>query len=221
MVKYVFGNVLRLQKFLLQNPYRGNIILGGGIMVAADIAIQQIFKTKKVDWKRTAVMASWASMVVVPTRYRVIQLWDRVLSGKYAFFKGLATNQTLTCTLLPTFMIFSSSLHGALNGKRPNFEEINDKIRDNFKTSWVAMTCFWTPFHSFNFFLVPPVWRVITASCGQFFSGCFLSMMQFGQLDVLLQKFHHSRHQFHSSPSPVDGLARCQNNFSSVESSGQ
>lgn len=209
--RFVMGKVMHLQKFLLQNPYRGNILMGGGIMLTADIAIQNIFPTKKVDWKRTAVMASWASMVVVPARYRVIKLWDRVLSGKYAFFKGLATNQTLTCTLLPTFMIFSSSVHGALNGKRPNIQEIEEKIRDNFKTSWVAMTCFWTPFHSFNFFLVPPVWRVITASCAQFFSGCFLSMMQFGQLDTILHKFRQSQ----SGSGPVDGLARCQSKLAS------
>jgi len=160
-------------------------------MVCADSTCQQL-KKAKFDWKRTLTLSCWVGCVVVPLRYRVIRFWDHVIGKRSSFWKGLATNQTLTCCLLPTFMTVSSVAYALLNKESPDMEKIRSKIKSDFLPSWAAMTMFWCPFHTLNFYFVPPVWRVISASCAQFLSGCFLSMMQFGHLQPLLSNIRGS-----------------------------
>merc|ERR1719219_847693 len=182
------GNVRQL---LLRRPYFGNMILGGTIMIFADSAVQRI-KKEKFDWKRTLTLTCWASLVVVPVRYRVIRFWDRTLGKRSAFWKGLATNQTLTCCLLPVFITSNSIVYSFINNQNPDFTAIKTKLQNDLVPTWAAMSMFWCPFHSLNFYFVPPVWRVISASGAQFLSGCFLSMMQFGHLEPVLSKIRGS-----------------------------
>jgi len=186
-------------KVLRKYPLPGNIALGGSIMLGADCYAQNLQATQlqqqlKLDYRRMAVMTSWVCCCVVPARYFVIRFWDRTLRNYGSFAKGLATNQTLTLCLLPLFMTTSTISYNLLSEDSHSLGEIQQKVKTKLShdlvPSWLACTLFWTPVHSINFYFIPPLYRVLFASCAQFFSNTFLSYMQFGGLlDLIRSKW--------------------------------
>lgn len=207
MFKRLFS---RYQHNLRKRPYTTNLLSSGTIFVVGDLLAQYFFPNQPVasddpkhqqkvalakpdqfqfDYLRCARAFVYGGVIFSPIGYH----WYRFIAGVSSPVK--VANRTLQTVLNNTTRVFVDqamfspiavlmyfSLMSMLELR--SYDEIKQKLRDNYwatlKTNWLV----WPLFQSFNFTVVPLEFRLLSSNILAIFWNCYLSYLNSSKLEA-------------------------------------
>ncbi|XP_077865948.1 mpv17-like protein [Saccoglossus kowalevskii] len=144
-----------------------------GTTYAVSEFTQQTIIADSYDFPRIIRFGIWGGCFNGPFNYRWYKFLDAILPGaavKTVVTKVFLEKFTATPTILYSFYVVMS----ILERKDDIFTEANQKIIPTYLASWG----FWAPAQAINFYLVPPVYRVVYVGTVAFIWANFLCFMK-------------------------------------------
>ncbi|ESN98469.1 hypothetical protein HELRODRAFT_192938 [Helobdella robusta] len=162
-----------------------NTLANGFLLAAGDFVVQQVdrYNEKKlnpesvrefVDWQRTKRFLI-TGLCFGP----VLHGWYSLLDWKFpkATIRSVAWkvfyDQTIACPCSITYFFFATGLQ---EGKR--FKECVAELKEKFVAAYLVDWLIWPAAQTFNFFFIPPTFRVIFVSSTTFVYSIFLSYIK-------------------------------------------
>ena len=170
-----------LRAFTARFPTLASGITGYGVMAIGDGLVQTTVEASVGDFDtvRNVTSASFqgAAGMFMGRWWRFL---DALIPG--TTITKLALNQVaLSCTLTPSFLIWSGTVEAPLHGVAVDWAQLGDRLRSELPTLLPTSFCFWLPFNSINFMVVPPHLRVAFISSVSVAWGGYLSFVSHGR----------------------------------------
>eukprot|EP01012_Entosiphon_sulcatum_P008776 TRINITY_DN14821_c0_g1_i1.p1 TRINITY_DN14821_c0_g1~~TRINITY_DN14821_c0_g1_i1.p1 ORF type:complete len:184 (+),score=21.45 TRINITY_DN14821_c0_g1_i1:464-1015(+) len=151
---------------LRHRPLRTNVISAGLILSVGD-RIAQVVEGGEKDhnFARSARLAVWGSLISAPISYywfRQLERWWPASGGFKAALRKTVVNQLIMAPFLNALFFFYVIIWQ--DSDHSIWKRWQLKMSQEYYLTIFLSTSLWTPMHLFNFFVLPPDFRVVFQS---------------------------------------------------------
>jgi len=166
-------------------PITTNALTSGTVMLLGDVAAQKLEGSDSIEWKRTAVLASFNGGFGAPFFTLFWRALEARVPGQHlraAVAKAVLTAVLANPVMNGAFFTYSTALEHAIFPQKPGgpglLEAVETKLREKYLRTIATSASVWIPVNTANFALVAPQYRVLVSQGCAVVWSAYLSLVQ-------------------------------------------